>query len=176
VGGQADQGAPVPGIDCAFERGPGQFRLVMPQQVTEIGEGLAVTGLKLLPVIPAQDPGCRRREPGISLQAFLDVAVERVPSSAAVGPADHDPQPDRDRGARLCAAEDQPGQIAAGSLRPADVPAISIGQHAVAECPDRLQDEPRSQIRAGHPSSCLRPQLIAHAAISHCATEYARVR
>jgi hypothetical protein len=67
------------------------------QQVTEIGEGLAVTGLQLLPVIPAQHPGCRRRQPGISLQAFLDVAAQRAPGRDAVGLADHGRQRGRNR-------------------------------------------------------------------------------
>jgi hypothetical protein len=59
--GKADQGAAVSGTGGALERCPGQLRLIPPQQVTEFSKGLAVTGIELLPVLPAEHVGHRSR-------------------------------------------------------------------------------------------------------------------
>ena len=153
VRGEPDQGAPVPGVNSALERGPGQFRLIEPQQVTQRDKVLAVTGLKLLPVIPGQHLSHRGRQAGISFQDLLDRSIQLDPRIAASRLADLDRGRRRDARACFRAAEDQPGQLAAHSLRLRRIGLFGPGQHAVAIGLDRPGHEPGGQVSLSHPAS-----------------------
>ena len=147
-----------PATGGALERHPGQLRLVPPQHVTEFSEGLAVTGIKLLPVIPGEHVGHRSRQAGIGFQQIPDAGLQRLPGVPAAGAVDHRRQRRRDAGIRFRVDENQPGQFAAHGLRPGGAGA-GVSQHLVAVCLRRLRDQPRRQIYP--PASRPRIRLIA---------------